>query len=398
MTNSVVKVDVIRTGDGVNSIPVGEMISKVAKIPVDDDLATAQDLSDLSLSVVDIDEVAQEALLAAQTNAVHVLSIKWEPSRDIIGAGDAALDGQLLSRATYPDAWAAIEAGLVPTVDDATWLADPTQRGKFTTGNGSTTFRLPDYNGKSAGSLGAVFLRGDGARSAAVAGVVQRDAFQGHHHSNTLFPVTTSAGAGSSYGGFLSTPAGYPATWTGGSASDGVNGTPRTASETRPLNVTGCWVIKLFGAIVNVGSADAAQLASDYANLAGQVQRAYTPNNILGTVSQSGGVPTGAIIERGSNANGEYVRFADGTQICIVRKTVPVITSAVGGGFECGTQGPFNYPAAWATEPSAGFSSSNENLLAGVLGSTLIFYFNCFTFQPREYTTIARLLFIGRWY
>lgn len=25
MTNSVVKVDVIRTGDGVNSIPVGEM-------------------------------------------------------------------------------------------------------------------------------------------------------------------------------------------------------------------------------------------------------------------------------------------------------------------------------------------------------------------------------------
>ncbi|MBF8746913.1 phage tail protein [Pseudomonas monteilii] len=37
---------------------------------------------------------------------------------------------------------------------------------------------------------------------------------------------------------------------------------------------------------------------------------------ITGTVSQSGGVPTGAIIERGSNANGEYVRYADGTQIC----------------------------------------------------------------------------------
>lgn len=36
----------------------------------------------------------------------------------------------------------------------------------------------------------------------------------------------------------------------------------------------------------------------------------------LGTVSQSGGVPTGAIIERGSNSNGEYVKFADGTMIC----------------------------------------------------------------------------------
>ncbi|MNJ61737.1 hypothetical protein D3C77_575420 [compost metagenome] len=37
---------------------------------------------------------------------------------------------------------------------------------------------------------------------------------------------------------------------------------------------------------------------------------------IVGTVSQSGGVPTGAIIESGSNANGTYTRFADGTQIC----------------------------------------------------------------------------------
>ena len=45
--------------------------------------------------------------------------------------------------------------------------------------------------------------------------------------------------------------------------------------------------------------------------------KAFRRGNALGTVSQSGGVPTGAIIERGSNANGEYVRFADGTQICL---------------------------------------------------------------------------------
>lgn len=42
----------------------------------------------------------------------------------------------------------------------------------------------------------------------------------------------------------------------------------------------------------------------------------YSQDSILGSVSQSGGVPTGAIIERGSNANGEYVRYADGTQRC----------------------------------------------------------------------------------
>lgn len=40
------------------------------------------------------------------------------------------------------------------------------------------------------------------------------------------------------------------------------------------------------------------------------------PPWVLGLVAQSGGIPTGGLIERGANANGEYVRFADGTQIC----------------------------------------------------------------------------------
>lgn len=47
----------------------------------------------------------------------------------------------------------------------------------------------------------------------------------------------------------------------------------------------------------------------------------FRRENILGTVSQSSSVPTGAVIERGSNANGYYVRFADGTQICMARLT-----------------------------------------------------------------------------
>lgn len=42
----------------------------------------------------------------------------------------------------------------------------------------------------------------------------------------------------------------------------------------------------------------------------------FSRDNIVGTVSQSGGVPTGAIVQRGSNANGEFIRYADGTQIC----------------------------------------------------------------------------------
>lgn len=50
--------------------------------------------------------------------------------------------------------------------------------------------------------------------------------------------------------------------------------------------------------------------------------------NLVGTVSESGGVPTGAVVERGSNANGEYVRFADGTQICWVIRIINATVDA----------------------------------------------------------------------
>tara|TARA_B100000929_G_C15441537_1_gene398162 strand:- start:481 stop:957 length:477 start_codon:yes stop_codon:yes gene_type:complete len=40
--------------------------------------------------------------------------------------------------------------------------------------------------------------------------------------------------------------------------------------------------------------------------------RLYSENNILGAVSQSGGVPTGAIFKRDSNNDGSYVLSADG--------------------------------------------------------------------------------------
>lgn len=187
-----------------------------------------------------------------------MFSVMWWPQRSAIPAGYVAADGQTLSRATYPDAWAGIQAGNVPTVADATWNSTPTERGKFTAGDGSTTFRLPDYNGKFAGSLGAVFLRGDGALSAAVAGAIQLDEFKAHAHG---LPGNTSNG----------TVDGSVDLNTGGTTASTYSTAGSGGAETRPLNVTGCWVIKLFGAVTEAGSADAAQLASDYANLAGRV-------------------------------------------------------------------------------------------------------------------------------
>lgn len=48
----------------------------------------------------------------------------------------------------------------------------------------------------------------------------------------------------------------------------------------------------------------------------------YKRANILGEVTQLESVPTGALIESGSNDDGEFVRFANGTQICTYSSTI----------------------------------------------------------------------------
>jgi hypothetical protein len=47
-----------------------------------------------------------------------------------------------------------------------------------------------------------------------------------------------------------------------------------------------------------------------------QVAGAFGKTNAVGTVSQASGIPTGAIIETGSNASGTYIKLLDGTMIC----------------------------------------------------------------------------------
>ena len=87
------------------------------------------------------------------------------------------MDGQVIPRATDQGLLAAIMAGDVPSCSDADWLADPYKRGNYTLGDGLTTIRLPDLNGKHPDAVGAVFARGDGKNSAPV-GMIQADAIR----------------------------------------------------------------------------------------------------------------------------------------------------------------------------------------------------------------------------
>ena len=76
-----------------------------------------------------------------------------------------------------------------------------------------------------------------------------------------------------------------------------------------------------------------------------QVSQAYLRNNLLGTVSQSAGIPTGAAMELGTNANGGYVRFANGLQIC------GRMDFSISYNSDTRLSGTWTFPAAFSTLP-----------------------------------------------
>lgn len=130
-------------------------------------------------------------------------------------------NGQAVSRTTYSRLFAAI---------GTTWGS----------GDGSTTFNVPDARGE--------FIRGlddgRGVDSGRTLGSSQDDAFQGHVHTGS----TVYTKSGSSNYGVDSNPEGYSnrliELLQTGYDSDGTNGTPRTADETRPRNIAMNYIIK----------------------------------------------------------------------------------------------------------------------------------------------------------
>lgn len=246
---------------------------------------------------------ADDAVALALRLGSPVGTPEWWPWRPSIQAGRIPGDGQIVNRATYPELTQMVIAGLVPVVPDVEWLADPLKRGCYTLGDGSTTIRVPDYNGKSPGSLGAIFLRGDGLLSAGTNGLIQRDALQ-----NITGRFTGRFGAiytGGTDGAIqvVTVPTSQDAPLSIGTGTQpqfnisfDASRVARTATETRPLAVSGCFVIKAFGVVVNPGSVDAAQLASDYAVLNAAVQ------TLNGQMAQAFGVGQSAQNMMGSRA------------------------------------------------------------------------------------------------
>lgn len=334
--------------------------------------------------------------VAAQS-AEALLTVKWVPSRDMVGLGTVPLDGGTYSRATYPDAWALIRDGKVPKVTDAAWLSTASNRGSFTEGDGSTTFRVPDYNGKSASAAGSVFIRGDGLYSG-LSGIIQGSQNKPHTHPYTgsQYYSGQTGGSSSQYGTTASTTPVF--TYNTGPDSSG-----GTDPESRPINVAGVWTIRLFGSVSNVGNIDVAQIAAQLNTLD---NAAYKKTNIVGPVSQTGGVPTGAIIESGSNANGRYIKYADGTMICTRKDTYTGhnITGAYGSMFNGQAVPAVNYAQAFIATPVTSQTMTAEGAvcIAGSNGTaTATVWPAVFPLAAISYSgaaiTMDRIA-IGRWY
>lgn len=119
------------------------------------------------------------------------------------------------------------------------------------------------------------------------------------------------------------------------------------------------------------------------------------PPWVLGAVSQSGGVPTGGLIERGSNANGEYVRLADGTQICWVQQSITPVANTW-------TTASGTWPAAFSAVPNA-VASAASTAWGNTLQQVNMNSYDATTYAFGVYrtnttATSVRCIAVGRWF
>lgn len=126
----------------------------------------------------------------------------------------------------------------------------------------------------------------------------------------------------------------------------------------------------------------------------------YNAGSILGTVSQTAGVPTGRVIERGSNTSGEYVRFADGTQICTAVVTSTSNVTYASGAIWTTLFTTASYPLAFVNTPTLSVSTTATACWANAFNSSPT-TFVCKAYSGVNDNTAFPNIFVtavGRWF
>lgn len=140
--------------------------------------------------------------------------------------------------------------------------------------------------------------------------------------------------------------------------------------------------------------------AGSFPRFTGNGENSAVMQAIVGAVSHASGVVTGALVERGSNANGSYFRFAGGLQLCVGTKAgIPVQT--LDGSLYRSTAISMNFPAEFAwpganvlTRVVSGGVSSNVQWGALTTGFTSGVIYSLFPYSDGELSYLA----IGSWH
>jgi len=199
-----------------------------------------------------------------------------------------------------------------------------------------------------------------------------------------------------------------------GTAPTGVGGdTPRSAFTKLQSNVD-----ELYTALGAAGSPQALPATLPILNggtgvtttaallTALQAAGAYGKSNILGSVTVSGGVPTGALIEKGTNSSGDWTKWADGTMICRGFKDLgsQAITAGNGSLFYTGAFGGITFPQSFTTAPSTHIDIiSATGLVWSTAGSALpsaTATGSYYILSPTSVTASVSAMWIaiGRWF
>lgn len=200
----------------------------------------------------------------------------------------------------------------------------------------------------------------------------------------------------------LVTPLSVSQGGTGGSASTGT-GAVVLANSPAILSPTG--IVASDVGLGNVNNTSDANKPVSTAQ-ASAIAARYGTNNVLGTVSQSGGVPTGSVIESGINARGNYVKFADGTMICTNPALVggQTVTAATGAIFTSPADEAWTYPKPFVSLPALSFwvSGAVNYTWVGASQTTastsLVAYFRAFASVSIGTGPTFSCTAIGRWF
>ncbi|WP_443693146.1 hypothetical protein ACRZ5O_08495 [Pseudomonas protegens] len=131
--------------------------------------------------------------------------------------------------------------------------------------------------------------------------------------------------------------------------------------------------------------------------LGGELPGVYTRAQIAGSWSEW--VPSA--IERVTNANGEAIKFPDGTMICTAESKVEQTTSNAAGSIFVGTPETFTFPAAFASisavVPSVSYSTAAFVWVSTGNGATLSSYQAVGISGANNGKYKIRYVAIGRW-